>query len=65
MNWPSKFEIENYIRDQILGEIYSLGIKTEWIGDPSTSEFGIKINLTYHDNPIGDPTVVSFIGKTC
>ena len=64
MNWPSQYDLESFIRDQIICAIYSLGIETEWVGDPSTSKFGIKINLTHNGYPIGDPTIVDFIGKT-
>lgn len=64
MNWPSQYDLENFVRDQVTCAIYSLGIDTEWIGDPSTSQFGIRINLTYNGYPIGESTIVDFIGKT-
>ena len=64
MNWPTENDFSNYIKDMIIGEIYRLGIETAWIGDPSTSEFGVRINLTYNGYPIGQSTIIDFVGKT-
>ena len=64
MNWPTENDLSNYIRNMILGQLCSLGIHTEWFGDPSTSEFGIKIGLTLDGYPIGQSTIVDFVGKT-
>lgn len=64
MDWPTLNDLENFVRDRMISEFYSLGLESEWIGDPSTSTFGIKINLTWHGTPLGPPTVIDFIGKT-
>ena len=64
MAWPTEYEIRNLIRNEVISEMCSLGLQTQWIGDPSTSTFGIKINLTYNGSPIGEPTIIDFVGKT-
>ena len=64
MNWPDEKELRDWVRNEVLTEIYSLGLEYEWVGDPSTSTFGIKIDLTFHGYPMGDPIIIDFIGKT-
>jgi len=60
MNWPTESDFRNLIRS----ELYGLGLCSQWVGDPSTSTFGIKIQLTLNDCPLGDPIVIDFVGKT-
>lgn len=59
-NWNLECGLKEVIRDEIRSH---LRIETEWIGDPSTSTFGIQINLSW-DNCLFRTTVVDFIGKT-
>lgn len=58
--WELEKAISNCIRDEVCNR---LGIRTSWVGDPSTSVFGIKIELTW-DGIIIRSTTVDFIGKT-
>lgn len=58
------WELGKALSDCIKDEIWShLGIKTEWVGDPSTSVFGINISLTWDGCPMR-MTTIDFINKT-
>ena len=60
MNWPTENDLKCIIRDTIM---QSLTIRSSWIGNPSTSDFGIKIELVMNGCPISN-TIVDFIDKT-
>ena len=64
MHFPTDYEIQTFIRNSIENCIMTgLDIETEWVGDPATSVFGIKIKLLYQGCQISE-SVVDFIGKT-
>ena len=64
MHFPTDYEMESYINSKIETSIMcGLEIDTEWVGDPATSVFGIKIKLLYNGIQVSE-TIVDFIGKT-
>lgn len=60
MNFPTEYDFQSWVRNAVMAH---LRLQTNWIGDPTTSTFGIAIDLTWDGNPFAS-TIVDFIGKT-